>query len=216
VRWDKSKNKTKTGRRIIRQKRRTEKDQPETSQRTRQRRKEDKPQTNQNETEQEHKPNHRNLPIARPTIGESERHRCGCLRTRLLLSPCGETDASMDDPAKPAALRRRMTRDLIGACTRSSVAAPPVTRGGHGRGGGLLAQRARPPCGHMRGRVAAAPDVHRETYVERRQPPSGADDDVHVLEHPSGPRTISGGRRGTHDKTTHQQSSEPPLSRTQT
>ena len=40
--------------------------------------------------------------------------------------------------------------------------------------------------------MAAAPDVHRETYVERRQPPSGADDDVHVLEHPSGTRTISG------------------------
>ena len=59
---------------------------------------------------------------------------------------------------------------------------PPHT----GKGGGS----ARRAPGSLRG------------ALEQRQPPSGAGDDVHVLEHPSGPRTISGGRRGMHDKTT--------------
>ena len=85
--------------------------------------------------------------------------------------------------------------------TRSSGAAPPRRVDGHGRGGGLSAQRVQPP---IRGRTAAAPDVHRDACVNQCQPPSGAGGDHHDLEQSSGPRATSGGRRGTHDKTAHQ------------
>ena len=86
--------------------------------------------------------------------------------------------------------------------TRSSVAAPPPRVVATVAMEVSLGAAGPPPhTGKGGGSARRAPGSLRGA-LEQRQPPSGAGDDVHVLEHPSGPRTISGGRRGMHDKTT--------------